>query len=586
MEILTTFDDNFLAMAKAFFYSCRNYSMVPISATVSSRSSKSIQFCKDNKIRCTKIDPSTRNPKVLSRILKMQSADTVSNDVPVAYMDIDIVFQNDISSLEDLNPNYLWVLSKREGHQTNLRKWKKHYFRKSDVDFARKHLKTLAPEVDIEKALESPVRNCGVLYSNKQLLQRLFTHARAYYDKLLKLNKKSRAFSESDQLCFLLAFMHDDFRGKIRELPLRFNRMPYHQSYDFKDKSSFFVPDNVVLHLNKCKGLGSELVNSWAKNRRPNPKLEDNTRLGIVLPIQTSGIAERSLLKNLYSLAVSNKANIYRDEDVGFPIQKRIAKLDKIRDGVKKERPAYDRGLFFMINGFMFMIDHGEYTGNRAQWIIGKHVTSDQLAGIFIEQMDQGLDIKKSKIPIVPIAYGTKFPDLWFGQGDYHYDGLYAEKKYSVHFIGNIGTNRKKRERQVKILSKIPDSKIVHKTNSTRMSFEDYIKDLISAKIVWCPPGGRPKSHREIEAMCCEVAVMMAPQNIVEPEMLKPDHHYISIRDDCSDAVAKVEYYLSNPEELDLIAHNGRMWYERNASDYARAKHIYTNAIKIIGAIP
>lgn len=581
MRVYTVFDDSFLEMAQSFVNSERFYSSISICAHIPNTAIKAGRFCQQNSIEHFTGNYPECSAKQISRLLKMDCVNLHRDEEPIAYMDVDIIFQNDISQLENLNPNYLWILSKREGRQTTLRTWKKHYFIQKTVEFARANIPKLA-DLSVEEVLESPVRNCGVIYGNRSVVRELMQQARQYYTKLLKINRKKKIFSDSDQLCFLLAFFA--VKDKIKELPLRFNRMPYHQSYDFKDKSCLLVPGNVVLHLNRCKGLGSSLVKSWANNKKPVIVAEPNTRSGIVVPMQTSNEAERALTKNLYMLATANRANVYRDEDVGFPIAKRIVELDKIRDSVKHERPAFDKGLFFTVNGFLFMIDHGEKTGSRAPWIIGKYVNPHQLAGIFIEQMDKGLDTCESKIPVLPLAYGVKSPLMWLNQGVYHDLGLHGPKKYSVHFIGNFKTN-KKRRREAKVIEKIPESKILHKGISQRLSFDEYMRDMAMARIVWNPPGGRPKTHREIEAMCCEIAVVMPEQKIIEQENLIPDTHYVCIKDDYSDACSKVQYYFQKTEELAQIAHNGRMWYERNASDCARAKYIHEQCLKIIAGI-
>ena len=583
MRIYTVFDDNFLEMAQSFVNSERHYGSAPICAHVPSSATRSIKYCEKNNIEHFAGQYSKYTAKQASRLLKMDCVNLHDDDDPIAYMDIDIIFQNDISQLEDLNPNYLWTLSKREGHQTKLRTWKRHYFTQRSVEFARENLPKLA-DFPVEEVLESPVRNCGVIYGNRSLVRQLMQQAKEYYTRMLKINRKKKLFSDSDQLCFLLAFFAIKDKVKIKELPLKFNRMPYHQSYDFKDRSCLLVPDNVVLHLNRCKSLGNSLVKSWAANKKPVIAVEPNTRSGIVVPIQTSNAAERALTKNLYTLAAANRANIYRDEDIGFPIAKAIAELDRIRDATKHERPAFDKGLFFMIDGFLFMIDHGEKVGNRAAWIIGKYVKPHQLAGIFIEQMDKSLDVRKSKIPVLPLAYGVKQSSMWLNQGIYHDLGLHGPKKYSVHFIGNFGTNHR-RQREAKIIEKIKRSRILHKGKSHRFDFEEYMKDMAMARMVWNPPGGRPKTHREIEAMCCEIAIVMPDQKITEQETLTPDIHYICIKPDYSDAQKKIQHYLDHPDELAQIAHNGRMWYERNASDYARAKYIHEQALKIIARL-
>jgi len=576
MVIHTVFDDNFLEMAQSFINSERFYSSVPVCAHVPESAIKSIKYCKKNGIEFLTGRYPGHNAKQISRLLKMDCVNQDQGEGPMVYMDIDIIFQNDISQLEDLNPNYLWVLSKREGHQTTLRTCKRHYFTKSTVEFAREHLPRLT-DLPVEEILESAVRNCGVIYGNHSLVNQLMQQSKKYYIKMLKINSKKKIFSDSDQLCFALSFYN--LQDKIRELPVKFNRMPYHQSYDYKDRSSFLVPNNVVLHLNKCKKLGNSLVKSWAKGIKPKIEVDSNTRLGVVVPIQTSSVAERSLTKNLYSLAVSNKGNVYRDEDVGFPIQNKIKELDQIRNTMQGERPAYDKGLFFMVNGSLFMIDHGEHTGNRGAWIIGKYTTSDQLAGIFMEQMDKNLNVDKSKIPIVPLSYGTKDPSLWLNQGKYHDISLHKDKKYSIHFIGKLEKNRSEHANQ---LQSISNSKIEHRGNSKRMNFHEYIQDLARAKIAWCPYGNRPKTHREIEALCCEVAVMMPAQNIREQEELVPNVHYIELRQDHSDVVEKAEYYLSHDDERKEIAYQGRLWYERNVSDQARAKYIYKQCLRMI----
>jgi len=228
------------------------------------------------------------------------------------------------------------------------------------------------------------------------------------------------------------------------------------------------------------------------------------------------------------------------------------------------------------------MIDHGEHVGNRAAWIIGKYVNSHQLAGIFMEQMDSKLDVSASKIPVVPLAYGTKYPLLWHNQGMYHNLAATANKKYTVHFIGNFTTNKNARQREAQLLSQIPNSRIEHKSKSARLSFDEYMRDMAVSEIAWCPPGGRPKTHREIEAFCCEIAVLMPQQHITEQENLKPNVHYICVKDDYSDAREKAQTYLDDKEKLAEIAYNGRLWYERNASDTARAKYIHEQALKII----
>ena len=333
--------------------------------------------------------------------------------------------------------------------------------------------------------------------------------------------------------------------------------------------------------LTAKKKLSPELIKFWSENKKPLIKMQVNTRSGVILPIMTSHVAERSLTKNLYTLAVSNKANVYREEDLGFPVTHKIDKLRELRETITDCRPGWDVSCFFIVNGYLFMIDHGERTGRRAAWQIAKYVTKDELAGIFVEQLDEGLDLEECKCPIFPLSYGIKQPEIWINQHLYHDLGLNSEKKYSVSFMGKLDRHRKS---WGKILNKIPDSKIVHKGNNQRMEFDEYMQEITASHICWCPPGNRPKTHREVEAMCCEVAVMMPRQAIVETEPLIPNIHYIEVAPDHHDVADKCNYYLQHLSELKEIAHNGRLWFERNTSDSARAHYMYKSCLHAIGA--
>ncbi|KKK81069.1 hypothetical protein LCGC14_2817190, partial [marine sediment metagenome] len=121
MQLYTVFDDNFLEMAQSFVNSERFFSSVPICAHLPDTARAAVKYCKQNKIEHFTGNYPKRSAKQTSRLLKMGCANLHKEEEPIAYMDIDIVFQNDISQLEDLNPNYLWALSQREGHQTTLR---------------------------------------------------------------------------------------------------------------------------------------------------------------------------------------------------------------------------------------------------------------------------------------------------------------------------------------------------------------------------------------------------------------------------------------------------------------------------------
>jgi len=82
--------------------------------------------------------------------------------------------------------------------------------------------------------------------------------------------------------------------------------------------------------------------------------------------------------------------------------------------------------------------------------------------------------------------------------------------------------------------------------------------------------------------MCLENLVIRHPIGVIETEPRIDRKHYVEIQNDDSDLLELLYYYLEHDDERKEIAHNGRLWYERNGSPTARAYHIVESLKKVI----
>ncbi len=124
----------------------------------------------------------------------------------------------------------------------------------------------------------------------------------------------------------------------------------------------------------------------------------------------------------------------------------------------------------------------------------------------------------------------------------------------------------------------------------TYLSPEEYINIMARAKIIWCPRTvrGTPNheenstSSKEYEAMCLGICIVKNPIGVAEVEKRLPGTHYAKIKNNNSDLIDVLNYYLDHDEEREKIAKNGRLWYERNASAQARAHRMFEDALSCI----
>lgn len=118
-----------------------------------------------------------------------------------------------------------------------------------------------------------------------------------------------------------------------------------------------------------------------------------------------------------------------------------------------------------------------------------------------------------------------------------------------------------------------------------KIPFDQYIDELARSKIVLALPGGVRKSwltFRHVEAWgfgrCCFTT---NPTNRVV--LGDPKGIWVEFKEDLSDLIEKLSYYLDNSMEREMMAFNGRKYYYDYLTPRAHARYIIETVSKEIG---
>ena len=256
---------------------------------------------------------------------------------------------------------------------------------------------------------------------------------------------------------------------------------------------------------------------------------------------------------------------------------------------------------FFRVNNNLFMIiDTDHPIKNSDRWI--PHYAKQGVKGFFLacHRYSTEFIFKDSKVPVFPLGGkpGPYLP-LSYLEGDAHSKSVTNPKNINVFFSGQF------RHRPVRALTarnierNIPNVYIQNtrvggttmrrKLKSLPLSGRECIDLMIRSKIVWCPRSAwSDPEHdcnapicKEWEAMCLETLVIKHSIGIMEVELRIPGVHFIEIQNNDLDLIEKIQYYLEHENERKEIAHNGRLYYERNCSSLARAKQILADCLSV-----
>ncbi len=253
---------------------------------------------------------------------------------------------------------------------------------------------------------------------------------------------------------------------------------------------------------------------------------------------------------------------------------------------------------FFTLDNELFMIHVGDLIQEFTSDLL-IHYASKGVRAIFILQRRTCFEYIFDNSPIPIFSMGSSSDSLAYNlrrEQIMHSKSMNSVKKTSVFFSGSA---RFRRHLSSRIRSSISDTvitplekpseygRIFDKSPTAFLSPDEYFEKMCQSKIVWCPhtaPRGSDDCHlvtsREFEAMCLEILVVKPKPGIIEPEPRIAGVHYVEVED--HNLVDKIQYYLDHDDERKEIAHNGRLWFERNSSVHARAKHLFECSLNTI----
>jgi len=193
------------------------------------------------------------------------------------------------------------------------------------------------------------------------------------------------------------------------------------------------------------------------------------------------------------------------------------------------------------------------------------------------------------KMPIYPMPYKSGFR-LPLAAFESYSDPV--ERDISVFFSGRHSVRPSRRTFGKTIAATIPDS-VIHFLSQGIEPFtgNQYISYLKRSKIAWCPrsiwaPPDRDcnsVSGKEVEAMRCGAMILKQPIGTQEVAERTCGIHFVEYKNDSSDLIEKIEYYLEHDEERESIALNGKQLWEKHYSLLARANFYIQSCLKAIG---
>ncbi len=306
----------------------------------------------------------------------------------------------------------------------------------------------------------------------------------------------------------------------------------------------------------------------------------------IVLPNPEDRRFEKNRNRDWRTYQYSKNLKILHGEDIHVENDN-----DSLADLIPlRQVPAGDVGRyanFFTLDNELFMIHVGDTIQQYDDGAI-EYYAKGGVRAIFILQRRTCFEYIFDNSPI-PIFFLNASSDYLTNNPHFeqtlHLKSMNSIKKNSVFFSGKprVRTGRKELGNHIK--SCISDSVIRY----GGFTPDEYLDEMCQSKIVWCPTTTAPcratsycnlQTGRDFEALCCELLVIKPKPGVPENEPRIDKVHYVEAKDD--EIVDKIQYYLDHDDERKEIAHNGRLWFMRNSSELARAKHLFESSLSVI----
>lgn len=246
---------------------------------------------------------------------------------------------------------------------------------------------------------------------------------------------------------------------------------------------------------------------------------------------------------------------------------------------------------FFLVNDSLFLTHiHDRPITNWEQWVpyCAKYCTA---FFVYALRHSTHFIFDDCPIPVFPLP-NTSGGKIEKPHIEYCHS-LKKKKDIPIFFNGRTAVRRSRKGVGTEILRNFPDAHIKFLDSGEALSSRDYVDLMNRSKIVWsprsvwsapddncnCPP------QREFEAMCLESMVIKHPIGTTEPEERIPGVHFVEYNNDNADLIEKLHYYLDHDDERKEIAHNGRLWWERNCSPLARSSFMLKSCLQAMGEL-
>ena len=120
--------------------------------------------------------------------------------------------------------------------------------------------------------------------------------------------------------------------------------------------------------------------------------------------------------------------------------------------------------------------------------------------------------------------------------------------------------------------------KIAGLTNGERVEVEEYYSKMYQSKIIMAPIGYGEMAPRDIESAMFGSILIKPDMSYIDskPFIYEDNQTYIACKYDWSDLEEKIDYVLSNYDELrELLVQNMRLKYEKDYNFSNIALHLY-----------
>lgn len=246
-------------------------------------------------------------------------------------------------------------------------------------------------------------------------------------------------------------------------------------------------------------------------------------------------------------------------------------------------------GCFFSVNGHLFCVFDTDRPGHNVEdWLeyYSKHVKAFFICNYYKDLKEI---FEKSNVKVFPF-FGSGNVALPFLNNDEITKNMpdrSIKKDIPIFFRGKF-QNNEQRASLAQMANKAFPGSCIKNSGQSSVDEETYLNILQRSKIVWSPPSvvTIPNKYsicvRAKEAMCVETLLVRQPIDVFTPEELIPNEHFVETNRDHSNLIELLEHYLYNEEERFRIARNGRLFFERNFTDMARATYLLEKCISVI----